>query len=241
MIWIMGGRSSGGMDRSLEIVENAPGSGEACMTPGEKDRGQIRYERRLPIRFGTSTQMHGGTVVDISEGGLRLRSLESFPIGTFVDVFVQFPRHAIHLQARIVWTGGSLTGLTFAAPTPLLIDGYARWREAIAEAARGSTGSEPEPQSAPLEDSTAASTDASATPPAAAPPPPPDPTEPVQRRFETSRGQGYESLIEKEDNDWVLTIHQVPRQPGVERPEKRARFRDYAAADRALREFIRDH
>jgi hypothetical protein len=218
------------MDPSREIVENAAG-----MAPGDKERGQTRYERRLPIRFGTGAQMHGGTVIDISEGGLRLRSSESFSIGTMVDVFVQFPHHAIHLQARIVWTGDSVTGLTFIAPSPLLIDGYARWREEIELAARETAGLEPEP--APPADSTAAP----ATPPTVASPPPPDPTGPVQRRFETSRGQGYESLIEKEDNDWVLTIHLVPRQPGVERPEKRARFRDFVAADRALREFIRDH
>ncbi len=199
------------------------------MAPGDKERSQTRYERRLPIRYGTSAEMHGGTVIDISEGGLRLRSSETFSIGTFVDVFVQFPHHAIHLQARVVWTGGSMTGLTFTTPTPLLIEGYTRWREAIQEAAREATGSEPEPQAAPPAASNAAS------------PPPPDPTGPVQKRFETSRGQGYESLIEKEDDEWVLTIHQVPRQPGVERPEKRARFRDFAAADRALREFIRDH
>jgi hypothetical protein len=225
------------MDRNLEIVENAPGSGEAtaCMAPGDKDRSQTRYERRLPIRFGTGARMHGGTVIDISEGGLRLRSPETLSIGTIVDVFVQFPRHAIHLQARIVWTGDSLTGLTFTAPSPLLIDGYARWREEIEVAAREAAGLEPQPE--PAVDSTAAP----AAPPAAASPPPPDPTEPVQKRFETSRGQGYESLIEKEDDVWVLTIHQVPRQPGVERAEKRARFRDYTAADRALREFIRDH
>jgi hypothetical protein len=212
------------MDRSLEIIENAPG---ACMPLDNNEGNQTRYERRLPIRFGTGTQVHGGTVIDISEGGLRLRSAETLPMGTIVDVFVQFPTHAVHLQARIAWSGEAMTGLTFLAPSPLLIDGYARWREEIEEAAREAAGWEPQPM--PPADATAAS------------PPPPDPTGPVQKRFETSRGQGYESLIEKEDDVWVLTIHQVPRQPGVERPEKRARFRDYVAADRALRDFIRDH
>jgi len=207
------------------------------MAEGGKDRGQIRYERRLPIRFGTGTRMHGGTVIDISEGGLRLRSPETLSIGTIVDVFVQFPRHAIHLQARIVWTGDSMTGLTFITPSPLLIDGYARWREEIEVAAREAAGAEPKPQATPRAESPATA----AAQPVAAPPPLPDPTGPVQRRFETSRGQGYESLIEKEDDEWVLTIHPVPRQPGIERPEKRARFRDYTAADRALRDFIRDH
>ncbi|HEX9428125.1 MAG TPA: PilZ domain-containing protein [Candidatus Polarisedimenticolia bacterium] len=101
--------------------------------PGDRRKKQ-RIPRRLPVRFGTEAKMIGGTALDVADGGLRVESAESFPQGSVVDVFVQFPRHAVRLRARIVWSGGGqnaaslpVVGLAFTQPEPGLVKAYSEW------------------------------------------------------------------------------------------------------------------
>ena len=125
--------------------------------PGDRRKKQ-RIPRRLPVRFGTEAKMIGGTALDVADGGLRVESAESFPHNSVVDVFVQFPRHAVRLRARIVWSGGGqnagslpVVGLAFTQPEPALVKAYSEWiaemklatREAGESAGSRSTGSGP--------------------------------------------------------------------------------------------------
>ena len=63
----------------------------------------------------------------------------------------------------------------------------------------------------------------------------------VSRRIETMTGQAYDVLIERIAGTWYLTIHQFPRQPGVAAADFQDTYSDYAAAERALREFTGTH
>ena len=96
------------------------------------DRGRRRrprISRSLPVRFGTEARMYNGTVLDISEGGLRIKSGDSFPVRSLVSVFVQFPRQTFRLHARVEWAGEtpSAMGLSFVAPAPGLSASYKAW------------------------------------------------------------------------------------------------------------------
>jgi hypothetical protein len=213
-------------------------------------RKQPRVARRLPVRFGTESQMRGGTVIDISDGGLRIETQEPFPVNSLVLVFVQFPRNAIRLRARVAWAGGSSPrmGLSFTQPEPNLTRMYSNWLAEVKQASK--EAAEQEPGSHPAEASPAAQPAAVAAPsdlsPSADPPSPPPPSPKTQqgslrRRVETMRGQTYDLLIERVGGQWYLTIHQVPRQPGVEIPDLEESFPDRPSAERAMAEFLKTH
>src|SRR5690349_2409511 len=95
-------------------------------------REQPRMARRLPVRFGNEARMCGGVAVDISAGGMRIAAQDSFPIHSMLDVYVQFPGHAVKLRARVMWAGsvsgvGPAMGLNFTSPEPSLTNAYKRW------------------------------------------------------------------------------------------------------------------
>jgi len=76
--------------------------------------------------------MFGGSVIDISEGGLKVESPDSFPANSILQIFVQFPRHAVRLRARVAWAGGKsggspTMGLSFTQSEPALIKAYKEW------------------------------------------------------------------------------------------------------------------
>jgi hypothetical protein len=213
------------------------------MTSGDpvNRREQPRIARRLPVRFGTEAKMCGGTAVDVSEGGMRVIAPEGFPVNSLVDVFVQFPGQAIRLRAKVVWvgtvTGSPAMGLAFTSPTPSLTTAYKRWlaevKDAAAEAsasigdAAGAKSTTPSP---------AESRDASP-----APEPVAEPEGPVRRRLESPQGQAYDVLLEPHILGWRLQIVQLPHQPGVQAPDHDKTYADYAAAEKAMRQFVRAH
>lgn len=189
--------------------------------------------------------MVGGNVVDISEGGMRIESTESFPVHSVITVFVQFPRHSVRLRARVVWSGGSSEsssgrmGLALTQPEPALKLAYAEWvgevKKAASEALSAGTagpaaGAPPPPQAA-----------AAPAPQSPAAPPAPEPAGPVRRRLESRQGQSYDALLERQPEGWQLTIVQLPRQIGIGAPDFQSRCPDYASAEKALREFVRTH
>ncbi|MBI4169472.1 MAG: PilZ domain-containing protein [Acidobacteria bacterium] len=207
-------------------------------------RFKPRIPRRLPVRFGTDARMCGGTVVDISEGGLRVESPEAFPVNSVILVFVQFPRHAVRLKARVAWAksgegSAGAMGLSFTQPEPTLARAYNEWREEVKLAAAHQAPEEP------------AAGAAAATPPSADHPPAPapekaqpraaEPRGPVRRRLESRRGQTYDVLLERQAGGWRLTVVQLPRQIGVGAPDFEGTFPAYAAAEKALREFVKAH
>src|SRR5437867_7151772 len=110
--------------------------------PGtDKRKGKPRVWKRLSVRFGTEAKMVGGNVVEISEGGMRIESTESFPVHSVITVFVQFPRHSVRLRARVIWSGGSSEssstrmGLALTQPEPALKLAYAEWAAEVKKAA----------------------------------------------------------------------------------------------------------
>ncbi len=228
------------------------------MGTGDERRRKIRYQRRLPVRFGTDAKMGGGTVLDISEAGLRIQSAETFPVNSIILVFVQFPRHTVRLRARVVWGGSDkeasspTMGLTFTRPEPQLAKSYQEWCAEIKLLATQDGGDEDE-AGAP---STAGSATAAAAPEAAAAgpaapepvrparpaaPPQPEPKSPARRRLESRQGHTYDALFEKWPGRWELTIVQVPRQLGVDAPDFQDTFDDFKSAEDAFRAFVRDH
>jgi hypothetical protein len=200
------------------------------------------------VRFGSETRMAGGTVVDVSEGGMRVESSETFPVHSVLIVFVQFPRHAVRLRARVAWSGGGeggspAMGLSFTQAEPALAKAYNEWLAEIKQMATEADAA-PEPRGPAPPAGAAASgagTPAAAPPaeeerPAAAEPP-----GPVRRRLESRQGQAYDILFERQDDGWRLTVFQLPRQVGVKEPDLQADFETYAAAQKALTEFVRLH
>jgi Tfp pilus assembly protein PilZ len=214
---------------------------------GEERRKKPRIPRRLPVRFGSDARMCGGTAVDIAEGGLRVETGESFPVNSVVLVFVQFPRHSVRLRARVAWVtgqgGGSpLMGLAFTQPEPGLARAYKEWQAEVRLAATGGDAAETAPASdgAPAPAAAAAGAPGASSVSGSAAPQNAEPRGPVRRRVETRQGNAYDVLLEK-NGGWRLTIVQVPRQLGVDAPDLERGFPDYAAADRALRDFLKTH
>jgi PilZ domain-containing protein len=210
----------------------------------DKRKGKPRIQRRLSARFGTDAKMCGGTVLDISEGGMRIESPESFPVNSVITVFVQFPRHSVRLQARVIWGGASggsspLMGLALTKPEPTLKRAYGEWvaevKLAAAEAAQDEAQAPPAPPAPPAPQA------AAAVAPQAAAPPAPEPKGPITRRLESRQGQSYQALLERKSQGWNLTIIQLPRQLGVDAPDFVSLFSDYASAEKALRDFVRAH
>jgi hypothetical protein len=68
-----------------------------------------------------------------------------------------------------------------------------------------------------------------------------EPEGPVERLVETGRGNPYDVRIEKGESRWRLLIYSSPRSFPTPLPEVDASFPDYAAADAALKEFLRSH
>jgi pyruvate/2-oxoglutarate dehydrogenase complex dihydrolipoamide acyltransferase (E2) component len=215
--------------------------------PGaDKRKGKPRFQKRLSVRFGTEAKMVGGNVVEISEGGMRIESTESFPVNSVITVFVQFPRHSIRLRARVIWNGGSgesssnRMGLALTQPEPSLKRAYGEWvaevKQTASEAHSAGTASAA-PEATPPSPQAAAAP----VPPSPAPPPAPEPAGPVRRRLESRQGQSYDALIERQPEGWQLTIVQLPRQIGVGAPDFQGRCPDYARAEKALRDFVRTH
>jgi hypothetical protein len=216
--------------------------------PNRRERPRSAF--RLPVRFGTESRMCGGVAVDISEGGLRVVAPESFPVHSLLDVFVQFPGHAVRLRAKVVWTGGGgeggggpVMGLAFTGPVPTLAGAYKRWLAEMKQAgAEHSTGA-PDPGSAAAQAPESAATPAAGESKSASPAPPaaPEPTGPVKRRLESPQGQSYDILLEPHILGWRLQIVQLPHPPGVHAPDHDKTYPDYAAAEAAMRTFVRAH
>ena len=218
----------------------------------DKRKGKPRIKRRLSVRFGTDAKMCGGTVVDISEGGMRIESPESFPANSVITVFVQFPRHSVRLRARVIWSGGGGSssvgmGLALTQPEPTLKRAYGEWvaevKQAVAEthaaethAAEAAQAAAPAPAALPATAAPLAESPAPTPAPRA-----PEPQGPVRRRLESRQGQSYDALLERQTEGWRLTIVQLPRQLGIGTPDLESTCPDYASAEKALREFVRAH
>jgi hypothetical protein len=223
----------------------------------DKRKGKPRVSKRLPIRLGTETKMSNGTVVEISESGMRIESQAAFPANAVLTLFVQFPRHSVRLRARIIWSsavgenGPSIMGLSLTQPDPTLKQAYAEWtaevKKAVAAektgaaaaltAAPGATAQTPAP-TPPAPAVPAISAQASEPHPA---PKRPEPAGPVHRRLESPQGQAYDALLERQPDGWRLTIVQTPRQIGVGTPDFQSSCPDYDNAEKTLREFVRTH
>ena len=213
-------------------------------TPDNR-KGKPRIAQRLPARFGSEAKMCGGTVIDISEGGMKIESGESFPLNSLITVFVQFPRHSIRLRARIMWAGAAaaggagVMGLALTQPDPNLKRAYAEW---VAEVKLAATEPEGVSADAPAAASAPVTGPGSPAPPAtpSAAPPSPEPRGPIRRRLESRQGQSYEALLERTSDGWQLTIVQLPRQFGGGKPDFQDICPDYAAAEKMLRDFVRN-
>lgn len=215
--------------------------------PPEHDkRKTVRYTRRIPVRFGNEGKMIGGIALDISEGGLRVETSDSFPPNSLVTVFVQFPGHALRLEGRIAWVrkNEAQIGISLSSNSLPLKKSYDAWLQEVQDLAADDG---PLPATAAGGSTPAHGSGAKAAAPAGRSPQrttdipgrPPAPTSPVRKRIETASGQAYEVVIEQIADSWYLTVHQIPRQPGVDAPDLQKVFDDYPAANTALREFIR--
>ena len=182
--------------------------------------------------------MRGGMILDISESGIRIEAPEPFPVNAVLTVFVQFPRNALRLRARVAWVGSGspVMGLTFTTSEPNLARQYQSWLAEVKQATK--EGDEDLPESRP------ALAAAQTAPETQSPEQTKKPTRPqgsVRRRVETMQGQSYDILLERVAGEWYLTIHHLPRQPGVEIPDLDERFSEYEPAERAMRDFLKSH
>jgi len=177
--------------------------------------------------------MCDGAIIDLSEGGLQIRSSDSFAAGVVVDVFVQFPRRRLRLRARVAWVRGDppAMGLSFIQRDRSLLAAYDEWAEETR--ARSETRSH--------KAMGAGEPAGSAAPPASPAAQIIEPEGPVVRHLETARGNQYDVRIEKDDAGWRVLIYTSPRSFPTPRPEVDLSFPDYASADAALREFLKDH
>src|SRR6266481_588705 len=191
----------------------------------DKRKGKPRIQRRLPVRFGTDAKMCGGVVSDISEGGMRIESPESFAVNSVITVFVQFPRHSVRLRVRVIWVsaaggGAAIMGLALTQPEPTLKRTYAEWAAEVKLAAAETPAATAPPPAAPRPEPAPA-------PPGAAPTAA-EPKGPITRRLESRQGQSYEAILERQPQGWNLTIVQLPRQLGVGAPDFVGSCPDYA-------------
>jgi len=188
----------------------------------EEKRKHPRILLRLPARIGTEERMYDAMAADFSEGGLRVETSGPFAVGAVVMVYVHFPSTTIPVKARVVRhePGEPFVGLALTQGGPTLMNAYERWaKEFGRETGQAAAPSAPEaPASRP-----------------------PEPAEAVRRRLETARGNHFEVHIEPEGQGWRLAIFQSPRNPNASTPLLEARFNDYASADQALREFLKEH
>jgi hypothetical protein len=188
----------------------------------EEKRKHPRILLRLPARIGTEERMYDAMAADFSEGGLQVETSGPFAVGAVVMVYVHFPSTTITVRGRVVRheAGEPFVGLALTQGGPALMHAYERWAKEFGRE-RGQ-----------------------AAPPAASEVPaaqPPEPAEAVRRRLETARGNNFEIVIEPEGQGWHLAIFQAPRNPNTSTPLLEARFNDYASADQALREFLKEH
>ncbi len=199
--------------------------------PINERRQHTRVARQLPVRFGTEHRMFDGIVSDISEGGLRIQSTETFPVKAILNVFIGFPGGKIHLRARVVRSGGEppTIALALLQDNPAFSRAYEQWIAEVRQTAHNVTATNADPSKA-----------VSRNAPTAATPPGEKGKGRIQRHLETSRGNAYDVVIEPEGGAWTLSIFLSPRNPNIARPEFTRAFPDYDSADRALREFLRE-
>jgi hypothetical protein len=127
-------------------------------------------------------------------------------------------------------------GLSFTSSEPNLARQYQSWLAEVKQATKEEDEDPPESRAAPVV--------TQAAPETQSPAPPEKPTRPqgtVRRRVETMQGQTYDILLERVAGEWYLTIHHLPRQPGVEIPDLDERFSEYEPAERAMRDFLKSH
>lgn len=175
--------------------------------------------------------MREGAIIDLSEGGVQIRSADSFAVGLVVDIFVQFPRRRLRLRARVVWVRGEppTMGLSYIKPDRSLIAAYDEW----VEEARVGSGALPR-------DATGAAEPGEATAPPTAPAAPVVvPTGPIVRHVETVRGNEFDIRIDKQGAGWRLLIYASAHRTPTSDPALDRTFPGYAAADAALREFLK--
>jgi len=179
--------------------------------------------------------MREGAIIDLSEGGVQIRSADSFAVGLVVDIFVQFPRRRLRLRARVAWVRGEppTMGLSFIKPDRSLIAAYDEW----VEAARARPGSGPPDAAAEGESAGAAAPAVPASMPPAAPLV--EPSGPVVRHLETVRGNEFDIRIDKKGTAWRLIIYTSAHRTPTSDPDLDRTFPTFASADAALREFLK--
>jgi len=176
--------------------------------------------------------MREGAIIDLSEGGVQIRSSDSFAAGLVVDIFVQFPRRRLRLRARVAWVRGEppTMGLSFIKPDRSLIAAYDQW----VEEAHAMPGSGPP-------DAVGGGEPAGPAAPPSMPPASPVvvPTQPVVRHLETARGNEFDIRIEKRGAGWRLLIYTSAHRTPTSDPVLDRTFPDFASADAALWEFLK--
>ena len=194
-------------------------------SPADK-RQHRRFGVQIPVRFGMEGRMREGAIVDMSEGGVQVRSADSFAVGVVVDIFAQFPRRRLRLRARVAWVRGEppTMGMSFVKPDRSLIAAYDEWveetRAATGGLPAGAAGHPDQPSVAPATQVVV-------------------PTQPVVRRLETTRGNEFDIRIEKKGAGWRLLIFTTAHRTPSSDPDLDRTFADYTAADTALKEFLK--
>lgn len=85
------------------------------MALGDRDRAkksERRHHRRYAVMFSVTVECRdsqedlAGTLLDVSDGGVRLFLPRSLPVGMILEVRLETPVLAFTLPGRIAWTGG---------------------------------------------------------------------------------------------------------------------------------------
>jgi PilZ domain-containing protein len=198
-------------------------------SPADRRRHR-RLVAQIPARFGIEGRMRDGSIVDLSEGGLQIRSTEAFAAGAVLDVFVQFPRRRVRVRARVAWVRGEppTMGLMLVQPDRSLVAAYDQWTAELRAAGTM-------PPGAPAESGTVAGTPA---PRAASSARVAEPAGNVVRRLETARGNQFEAHLQKTGSGWRLFVYTGSSASGSV-PEFDRACPDFATAEAVLREFLK--
>ena len=73
-------------------------------TPAEGDRR--RHERvpvRLLVRYGTSSIDRLAPIADLSEGGLFIQTHEFYPVGTRIQMVIEFRGRSVRHRGKVRW------------------------------------------------------------------------------------------------------------------------------------------
>ena len=71
--------------------------------PGDERRGGVRVPGDVPVKLSAGERAIDAVIVDLAEGGLRIKTEESPPDGATVEVELPLGAESLRAQAKVAW------------------------------------------------------------------------------------------------------------------------------------------